>query len=166
MAAKYNNPYRFPDALLVEVQYIYRDKVARILIGEVTGKGWGRWKYGEKGLLHIADAIMLVKRGYVRPVDTQDYSAKEAALNKGSTVSAKDIAPDKPKPRSMNVANILFVGPTTAQRFSEAGVNTVQEVAELTPERIVEIVHLPHMNKSRAEAIIKDAKAIIESNAL
>ena len=159
------NPYRYPPELLVEVQYIQRDKHTRMLSGDVTGKGWGRWKYGEKGIIHIADAIMFVKRGAVRPLDPQDYHAKEAALGRGQVI-ASDIAPNKPVPRALNVEAINFVGKHTALKFSEAGINTVQAVAELTPQELMNIVQLPHVNEARAIAIIDDARVILESNGL
>lgn len=159
------NPYNYPHALLVEVQYIQSDKHTRMLKGDVTGKGWGRWKYGQKGVIHIADAIMFVKRRVVRPVDTQDYIAKEAALGRGN-VTREDISPDKPLPRSLNVEAINYVGKHTAQRFSDAGINTVQAVADLSPAEIVALVALPHVNEVRAKAIIADAKEILKSNDL
>lgn len=155
------NPYNYPHELLVEVQYIQGDKHTRMLKGDVTGKGWGRWKYGEKGIIHIADAIMFVKRRVVRPLNSEDYLAKEAALNKGQT-----IAPNAPKPRVLNVENIDYVGKHTALKLSEAGINTVQAVAELTPEELMNIVQFPHVNEARAKAIIADAKAILKSNDL
>lgn len=163
--ATQGNPYKYPYALLVEVQYIKPDKHTRMLKGDVTGKGWGRWKYGEKGVIHIADAIMFVKRGVVRAVDQADYLSKEAALGRGH-VTSEDIAPNKPLPRSLNVEAIHYVGKNTALKLSEAGVNTVQAVADLTPEELVAIVALPHVNDVRAKAIIADAKEILKSNDL
>lgn len=156
---KYKNSSKYPENLLVEMQYVFRDKKTRLYKGPVTGRGYGKWKYGEKGLIHVADAIVFVERRVFYPVDTQDYEKKKYSL---------EHAGDKRKrtPRALDVSKLKFVGEATVGRFHELGLNNVEAIANLTPEELANMLGLPHINAGRAKIIIDDAKKVLESNDL
>lgn len=141
------------------MKYVYRDKRSRLLKGAVTGRGYGRWKYGEVGQVHVADAIIFVQRGILYPVDTQDYQTKVQALN---DAGVKDIK--KKIPRTLDVSKIRGVGPATHARFLEIGLDTVEKVATSDATELSDALGLIHINPPRAQAIIDDAKKILESN--
>lgn len=161
MSNKYRNKANYPSELLVEMQYRFRDKITRTLVGAVTGRGYGRWKYGEKGLVHVADAIIFVQRGVLYPLDSEEYSEKVQMLNSGGVKNIK-----KSIPRSLDVTKLKFVGDVTGTRLIELGYHDVEKVANANAEVLVEQLQLIHINKARAQAIIDDAKEVLKSNGL
>lgn len=161
MSNKYRNKTNIPLELLVDMQYIYRDKITRLLKGAVTSRGYGRWKYGETGFVHVADAIIFVQRGVLTPLDQADYEEKVKALNDGGVRNVK-----KRIPRSLDVTKLHFVGPSTAARFAEIGLHTVEQVANMNARDLVTQLELIHVNEARAQAIIDDAKKVMASNDL
>jgi len=141
------------------MKYVYRDKQPRLLKGAVTGRGYGRWKYGEEGQVHVADAIIFVQRGILYPVDKEDYEEKVKALNNGGVRDIK-----KKIPRTLDVSKIRGVGPATHARFLELGLDTVAKVAAMEATELSNQLQILHINPSRAQAIIDDAKTILASN--
>jgi predicted flap endonuclease-1-like 5' DNA nuclease len=60
--------------------------------------------------------------------------------------------------RKDRLEEINGIGPVFARRFNEAGIYTFAELAELTPERVHEIVHTEEWQKIDPDAWIAEAK--------
>jgi predicted flap endonuclease-1-like 5' DNA nuclease len=70
-----------------------------------------------------------------------------------------EVKPPPERPRQKDrLEEINGIGPVFARRLNEAGIYTFAELAELTPERVHDIVHTEEWQKIEPEAWISEAR--------
>jgi predicted flap endonuclease-1-like 5' DNA nuclease len=78
--------------------------------------------------------------------------------------TAKPAAKSPKKERSDRLEQIKGIGTVFARRLNEAGINTFEQLAQLSPDRIREIVQAGARQKIEPETWIEEARALGEKD--
>lgn len=153
--SKFDNIHNIDETLLVSVRYTPIDGVQRLFKGGVTELPYGRWRVNEEGAVHVADAMLWVESGRFTPLNLEAYREAVRFLRSGGVHSPKAVTQKKP----LNVEHIKWVGSSTAKLLAEHGITTVEHVANMTVDDLLQYTaKAPHITVDRANEIIEDAK--------